>query len=147
MRNLALLLMLAVVAIPASAARRLTVDQLDQALAEVKNKPDQEVVQWLSGLQLIERLSTQRLMRWKDAMPGVQSWKELTALADSSAFLDPPSEDIPPTAPPDQDARRQLLARASAYVDNTLSKLPNFFATQAIAMFEDTPLGSEDATP
>jgi len=147
MRNLVLLLMFAVVAIPAPAARRVTVDQLDQALAKVKSKPDQEVVRWLSGLQLTERMSTPNLMRWKDAMPGVQSWKALTALADSSAFLGLPSEDIPHTAPLDQDAQRQLLALATAYVENTLSKLPDFFATQAINMFEDTPLGHEDATP
>lgn len=146
MRNLALLLVVATVAIPALAGRHVTVRQLDQELAEVKNKPDQEVVRWLSSLELTERMSTQRLLRWKDAMPGTQSWQALTALADSSVFLNLPSEEIPPAAPLDQNAQQQLLSLASAYVENTLSKLPNFFATQAITTFEDTPAARDGLT-
>lgn len=139
MRTTATLILLCAFALPALAARRISVKQLDEALAGTKGKSDREAVQSLAGLELTERMSTRELQRWKDVMPGAASWKVLTALADSSAFLNPPAEDIPRSAPLDHDAQQKLLVLTSTYVENTLSKLPNFFATQAITTFEDTP--------
>jgi len=139
MRKLAVLLFFVAVAIPALAVKRLTLKQLDQALADVGSKPDQEVARSLSGLELTERMSTQELMRWKSAMPGLQSRLALTALADASVFLSPPSEATTKTAPMDTDAQRQLLSLSSAYVEKAMRKLPNFFASQAVVTFEDTP--------
>jgi hypothetical protein len=69
-------------------------------------------------------------------MPGAESWRALIALADSSAFLNLPSDEMPAMAPMDQNAHRQLLTLASAYAESTLAKLPNFFATEAITTFE-----------
>jgi hypothetical protein len=141
--RIAALLLLAEMAQPALAAKRITVKQLDQALANANEKPDQVVARWLAGLELIERMSTQDLLYWKEAMPGIASSRALTALADSSAFLNPPVEKMPKTVPPDHDAQQKLLALASAYVDDTHSKLPNFFATQGITTFQDTPSDRE----
>ena len=145
MRSIAVFILLGTIALPALAAKRVTVKQLDQSLTDAKAKPDQEVARWLTGLELTERMSTQQLLRWKDAMPGSASWRALTALADTSAFLNPPSEEIPHTAPLDRDAQQKLLASTSAYIQKTLSSLPNFFATEAIFTFEDTPAEPQDA--
>jgi len=138
-QSLAFLLFSVIVGIPAQAAKHITVKQLDQGIADSKSKPDQELARWLYSLELSERMSGQSLQQWVDAMPGDKSRKALTALADSSAFLNLPSEEAPKTAPLDRNAQEQLLLSAADYIEKTLSKLPNFFATEAIATFEDTP--------
>ncbi len=143
MRKLTVLLLFAVATASLEAAKRVTVKQLDQGLAEAGNKPDRELARWLYGLELSERLSVQSLQHWKDVMPGDQSQKALTVLADASAFLNLPSEEIPKTAPLDRNAQEQLLLSVANYVEKTLSKLPNFFATEAVTTFEDTPASQD----
>ena len=72
MRKLALFLMLTNFFAPAFAAKRITVKQLDLALNESKGRSEKELAQWLRSLELTERLNTQKLQRWKDAMPGTE---------------------------------------------------------------------------
>jgi hypothetical protein len=62
MQDLTLLLFLTAFAMPALGIERVTVEQVDQALAVGKNKPDQEVMRRLYGLELTERMSTQMLL-------------------------------------------------------------------------------------
>jgi hypothetical protein len=142
-RSLAFLLFSVVVGIPAQAAKHVTVKQLDQVFTEAGNKPDQELARWLYSLELSERMSGRSLQHWKDAVPGDKSRKALTALADASSFLNLPSEEIPKTAPLDRNAQEQLLLSAADYIEKTLSKLPNFFATEEIITFEDTPASQD----
>ncbi len=144
-RSLAFLTLFAVLALPVQAAKRITVKQLNQGLEDAKNKPDQDLERWLYGLELSDRMSSQSLRHWKDLLTGDQSRQALTALADSSAFLNPPSEEMPNTVPLDQNAQQQLLLLTADYIEKTLSKLPNFFATQAITTFEDTPSSQDGA--
>ena len=139
MRKLALLLLLTGIAFPAFAARRVTVEQLEQALAAAHGKPDAEVARQLWDLELSERLSAARLSRWETDLPGPETRQALIALADMSAFLDLPTTDIPDIATPDIPAQRQLMALTIDYVGKTISKLPNFFATRVTTRFEDTP--------
>jgi hypothetical protein len=141
-RSLAFLLLFVVIGIPAQ-AKHITVKQLDQGLADAEGKSDQELARWLYSLDLSERLSSQSLQHWKDAMPGEQSRKALTALADASAFVNLPPNGIPKTAPLDRNAQEQLLSLAADYIEKTLSKLPNFFATEEIITFEDTPASQD----
>src|SRR5580658_6442884 len=100
MRKLALLWLLAGVALPAVAARNITVEQLEQVLAAVHGKADAKVAQQLSGLELTERLSAARLSRWEADLPGPESRQSLVLLADVAAFLDPPAAEIPATPAP-----------------------------------------------
>ena len=65
MRKLGLLLLLVGIAFPALAAKRVTVEQLEQLLAAAHGKPDAEVARQLSDLELTERLSSARLSRWE----------------------------------------------------------------------------------
>lgn len=139
MRKFPGLFLFAVLAMPALAARRGGIRQLDQALTEVKTKPDAEVAHWLAGLELTERVSAAQLARWRDAAPGPESKQAVTMVADAAAFLRAPAGEILQTAPPDDAAQKQLLSLASAYVETTLAKLPNFFASESITTFEDTP--------
>ena len=141
MRKLTLLLLLMGIAFPAFATKRVNVEQLEQVLVAAHGKPDVEVARQLSDLELTERLSSATLSRWEAELPGTEARQALIALADISAFLDLPAEDIPAIATPDIPAQRRLMAQTVDYVGKTISKLPNFFATRVTTRFEDTPRG------
>lgn len=138
MRNCVLLLLLAGIALPTLAAKRVTVAQLELVLAETRGKSEAEVVRKLAELELSERLSNAKLSRWKAESPGPEARQALVALADASVFLDPPLAEIPATATPDLAAQRQIMALTSNYVGRTIHQLPNFFATRVTNRFEET---------
>ena len=128
MRKLALLLILVGMALPAFAARRVTVEQLQQVLASAPGKPDEEIARQLADLQLTERASSARLSQWKAELPGPKAWLALVALADQSAFLRPPEAEMPALPAPDLATQRQIMSSAANYVSRIIPKLPNFFA-------------------
>jgi VWFA-related protein len=139
MRKWLLCFILAGFALPANAANRVTVEQLQQLLAAANAKPDAELAQQLSGLELTERLSSASLFRLEATLAGETSRQALVALADASAFLDPPAAEIPSRPIPDVAEQRHMLALTVAYVVKTIPLLPNFFATRTTNRFEDTP--------
>src|SRR5580704_7125865 len=139
MPKVLLLFLLAGTAVPAFAAKRVTVEQLEQLLAADRGKPDAKLAQQLSDLELTERLSAARLLRWEANLPGPESRRSLVLLADVSAFLDPPAAEIPATATPDLATQRRMIALAVDHVSKTIRQLPNFFATRDTIRFEDTP--------
>lgn len=139
MRKLTLLLLLSAMAMPASAAKRITVEQLEHTLTALQGKTDSEIARQIYGLELSERLSAAKLAQWEKELQGSESRQALVALTDQSAFFDPPPAENPATAVPDADSQRRLLQQASQRVAETLSKLPNFFAERKIKLFEDTP--------
>jgi len=63
MRKLAVLVILVGMALPALAAKRVTVAQFEQALAAVQGKSDAEVAGEISDMELSERLSEVRFAR------------------------------------------------------------------------------------
>jgi hypothetical protein len=71
-------------------------------------------------------------LNWR-ARSGVDS----TSLADASAFLELPAADMPANATPDLIEQRHMIGLALDYVDKTVPKLPNFFATRSTARYED----------
>ncbi len=121
------------------AAKRVTVEQLEQILAAAHGKPDAEVARQLSDLELTERLNPVKFARLKDDLPGEQARQALVALADASAFLDPPPAEIPAAPTPDFAAQRQIMGLVVRYVSKTIPLLPNLFATRQTTRFEDTP--------
>jgi VWFA-related protein len=139
-RKIAFLLTLASLAPQAFAAKHITVEQLEQALATAQGKPDADVARQLSDLELTERLSPAELSHWQTALPGEQTRLALVALADASEFRDPPAAEIPSAPAPDFDAQRNILALTVNYVSRAIPQLPNFFATRVTTSFEDTPL-------
>jgi hypothetical protein len=147
MRKLTLLLVLAGLATMAFAKevvtsqsfKRITVEQLEQVLAAAHGKPDAEVAQELSGLELTERLSTIRLSHWNRHLPGRKSERALAALADESAFLDLPPTDIPTAAVPDLETQRRIAALTVDYVAKSVHGLPNFFVKRVTTNFQNKP--------
>ncbi|MGO8708155.1 MAG: hypothetical protein ACLQMG_10855 [Terracidiphilus sp.] len=135
----AAVLLLAGMAAPAMAAKSLSVEQLEQLLAANQNKADGHVAQVLADVELIERLSPERLARWEKSFPGDKTREVLIRLADKAAFLNPPPQDVLRIAEPDSDTQEKMLALANDYVKTTMTRLPNFSATRETTHFEDAP--------
>jgi VWFA-related protein len=141
MRRLALLVFLVGIGTPALAVKRVTVDQLQQILAGIHGKRDDEAARQLSNLELTERLSTDKLAIWQADLTGPEARLRLTNLARESVFLDPPREELPVLPPPDLQEQRRIMSLTVEYVSKTTHQLPNFYATRETTRFEDTPQG------
>ena len=141
MRKLAFLLLLAGIAPSAFAAKKVTIEQLEQTLAASPSKSDADLAWQLADLQLTERLSSDRLSRLRGEVTGEKSQQALGLLADQSAFLDLPATDLPATPAPDLAEQRRIMGLVVHYVGKTIPQLPNFFATRVTTRFQDTPGG------
>lgn len=119
-----------------------TVAQLGQWLAGAHGQSDGKIAKELGGMNLTEQVSPAQLARWQSALPGRNSREALTALADVSAFLDPPATDMLAAPPPDLKAQGAIFSSAIDYVVNTLAKLPDFSATRTTLHFQDAPAHS-----
>ena len=121
------------------ATKQVTVVQLEQALATAHNRPDADVAQQLSQLELTERLSAASLANLMTELPGAKAREELGILADQSAFLSLPAAEIPSKPAPDTATQRQIMALVVQYVTSTIHQLPNVLATRETTSFEDRP--------
>ena len=121
---------------PRVPAKRVTVHELQQILEAAKEEHEGELTKQLTGVELSERLSSSQLSLWKDRLHGKNSRAALVALADGSAFLAPPAEEILSDRAPDLDTQHQILSRTQKYVQEALPKLPDFFATRTTTEYE-----------
>ncbi len=128
---------------PNVAAKRVTFEQLEQLLKATRGKSDREVVQRLSNLELTEQLSNAKLSSLSVDLRGPKAQEALVALADASAFLAPPSAEIPGDAAPDASAQRRMISLADEYLNETIPKLPNFFATRTTVRYEENPAADD----
>ena len=130
---------------PYVAAEHRTVDQLEPLLASGHDTGDGELAHRLASMELTERMTSARLASWKDRLPGAKSWSALVALADASAFLHPPTAEIPTTAAPDLPTQRLIITQAIHYLSQTIPSLPNFFATRTTVGYSEQPLSEDRA--
>jgi VWFA-related protein len=131
----------AVLPLPALAAHRIPVAQLQQDLsaAIAEHHSDADIAHMVSNVELSERLTAITLGRLAAKLPiQPRTALALEMLADQSAFLDPPPSEIPATEPPDAAAQQHILELARGYVVETMPRLPNFFATRAVTRFDDS---------
>lgn len=137
-----ILVYLIVTATPLSASKHMTVAQFQQALNTAINahKPDTEIAREIGGVDLTERLTEATLGPLKARLaPGTQGARALELLADRSAFFDPPANELPATPAPDSAEQTRILQAARRYVSQTLPRLPDFFATRVISLYDDRP--------
>jgi len=143
MRRIAILFIFAImfvrIATPASGTRRVTVEQLGEALHAAQGKRDSKIADMLTSLELTERLTPVVLSRWEAKLPGDKSRRSLQVVADKAAFLDPPASEIPALPAPDFAVQTQIMTMAVEYTTKTIKKLPNFFARRDTAFYEDDP--------
>lgn len=100
---------------PRVPARRVTVHELEQILDTTNDEHDGELAKQLDGLELSERLNSSLLSLWKNRLRGKKSTAALVALADESAFLDPPAAEILSDPAPDLDTQRQMMSRGELF--------------------------------
>jgi hypothetical protein len=137
MRRLLVLFFLVAAVLPVRAAEKVTVEQLENALAAGSGKGDHVLAKQLGGLELNERLSAPKLAKIQAGMPGKKSRLALLALADASAFLQLPTVEILAAGPPDAETQKLILSRAAAFLAASLYKLPDFFAEKTTTRFHD----------
>jgi hypothetical protein len=137
MARLPIVLLLAAFGPALAAQTSLTIDQFEKSsLPALHTMRDKEAAHELAGLELTERVSTERAARWQAEMPGRHASEALTALVDASAFLGLPAEETPATPPPAIDEQKRMLTRAADSVEAMLHKLPNFYARRTTTHFE-----------
>ena len=146
MRQWVTLLLLAGMALPAMAAKVLSVAEMEQLLAANQGNADKQVAQQLKGVELAERVSPARMARWEKNFSGSKTREALMSLADSAAFLNPPEEDVIPDPMPDAATRTKIFALAVDFTKTTFTRLPNFYAKRITTHFENEPV-MEQPTP
>ena len=127
------------VSVPVFAPQRVTIAQFEQILSTQEEASDADRADRLMGLELTERASTPRLLRWEAEFPGTQTQVALMGLADSSAFLAPPPDEQPALPPPDRETQTRILQLSLAYVHDAAPKLPDFFATRETSTLKYRP--------
>jgi VWFA-related protein len=125
---------------PPAGIERVTVAQLEQALKTNRGRSDSDLARQLSVMELTERLSSARLATLQALLKGKKAQRVLISLADESAFLALPADEIPSIAPPDAATQRLMISRTVDYVNRTIPKLPNFLATRTTVQYHQPPL-------
>lgn len=146
MKRLTLLALVVGLATPAFPAKPIKLDKLNQLLIHAHGKSDRGLAKQLFGLELAERMSSAKLAHWEAALPGPRSRQALVALADASAFLPLPPDEIPAIPALDRTAQDSLLSRIRDYVAKTIPRLPDFFATRDAIDFSDDTEDVESMT-
>jgi hypothetical protein len=123
------------------------VEQLQQRLAAAQGKKDQDLAKRLGGMELRERLNSEKLAKMEADLPGEKSRMALLVLADASAFLQLPKAEAPAIAPPDVDTQRLILKKAAENVIASIQKFPDFFARQTTNRFHDLKLSYFSTNP
>ena len=140
MQKTILLVLAALMVVPAGAARRVTVAQVAETLASsiAQHRTDEQIAREVGALELSERLTASTFDRFAARLPlQPRTALALQLLADQSAFLDPPPDELPSAEPPGAAAQQQMLDAARAYAVQTWSRLPNFFVSRITSRFDD----------
>jgi hypothetical protein len=126
--------------LPARPAEKVTVEQLEHRLAAAQRKEGPGRGETAGGMELSERLNSEKLAKIEADLPGEKSRMALLAMADASAFLQLPAAEIPATAPPDVDTERLILKKAAENVIASVQKFPDFVARETTNRFHDLKL-------
>ena len=98
----------------------------------------------LANLELTERLSTPRLDALLRVIHGERERQTLTADADLSLALAPPSDEIVNRPPPAVGEQRAILERTFGYLNEAIPRLPQFSALRNTVRFEEPPTRNEE---
>lgn len=138
MRKIGCLLLAIAITRPAFAAKKMTVGEFGQSLVKLQVKSDWDAFNELSDLELTERASSAKLAEWEGKLRGKLSREALVALADASAFLKLPADEVILDPAPASAEQQEIMSRANEHVQALAGLWPNFYATLEITHFEDT---------
>jgi hypothetical protein len=139
MKQLGLVLVLALASTPAWCAKKVTVAELKVELDAMHhdNKGDADVANALKQLELSEELTRSMMNELVADVPGPLSTEQIYVLEARSAMLAPPPSDIPTAAAPDAAGQKAILDKAADYVSKNYGALPALAATKTTVRFQD----------
>ena len=139
MRRCGWLLVVLMLASPAWAARKVTVQQLKELLVSLQqaNKSDADVASALKMIELSEELTRTTMNSLVSYVPGPLSTEQVYILEAESATLAPPASDLPSDAAPDAAAQKAILDKAVDYASKTYAQLPHLTASKTTLRFQD----------
>jgi len=128
-----------VLALPAWPAKKITVGELEDMLKTMQadKKSDADVATALKQVDLSEQLTRSKMNDLAAFAPGPLTTEQFYILEARSAFLPPPSSDIPANPAPDSAAQKAILDKASAYIAKIFDQLPETTATKTTLRFQD----------
>jgi len=144
MRNAQILLTaLVAISVPALAAKPTSISQLQQTLAaaQAEHRTDDAVAKQLIDIKLTARLTGLPLQQLIALSPGPTTTQAIQAVADASAFLDPPPTEILDKSAPSAAEQSAIFAQTLHYVVHVLPTLPNFLATRVTGHYVDSLVG------
>ena len=123
---------------PAFASTKVTVAQLEDKLASLQQagKEDQAVADWLKGIDLSEQLSAGAKTVLEKSAPGQLTTDQIEILAGRSAFLPPPTSDLPAAPAPDAGSQRAILTKANDYATKVYAQNPRLLVSRTISRYE-----------
>ena len=119
-----------------SAPQPVTVAKLVDLVENAKSIGDEAAEKDIGHLELTERLSSLELARLTEELSGAKSRSALIAVGDASVFLEPPGSEKLDKPVPDAAEQRQIMVRASDYLNNIIPKLPDFYAKRITTAFK-----------
>jgi hypothetical protein len=126
-------------AMPAWAAKKVTVQQLRDMLVEMQQakKTDEEVASALKQVVLSEELTRSTMNSLVGYVPGKYSTEQIYVLEARSVTLPPPADDLPNAAAPDDATQKAMLDKAADFAVKTYGGLPHLVATRTMIRFQD----------
>jgi len=139
MKRFICILALAISALPAWSAKKITIAELTDMLKTMheQQKTDADVAAALKQIQLSELLDRNTMNSFGEYAPGPLSTEQIYVLEARSATMPPPAADLPTTPAPDAAAQKAILDRAAAYGAKTWAQLPALTATKTTLRFQD----------
>jgi VWFA-related protein len=129
--------------LPVLAAKPMTIEQLQQALAaaQAEHQSDEAEARQLADAKLTARLTGPALQQLIGLSPGPKTTQALHAIAGASAFLDPAANEILSKPAPTGAEQSAIFGLTLHYLVHTLPTLPNLLATRETEHYADTLRG------
>ena len=139
MKRFVCILAMALFALPAWSAKKITIAELTDMLKSMhdQQKSDADVSAALKQVQLSEQLSRSRMNEFGAYAPGPLTTEQIYVLEARSAVMPPPAAELPSTSAPDAAAQKAILDKAAAYASKTWAQLPALTATKTTLRFQD----------
>jgi hypothetical protein len=139
MKRLAWFLVLLMLAVPAWAAKKTTVQELKEMLLSFQEakKGDEYVASQLKQIELSEELTQSAKAELGHSLPGSLSSEQLDILEGRSAILAPPAADLPAMPAPDVAGQKAILSRAVDFVLKRYMQNPHLSASKTTSRFQD----------
>jgi hypothetical protein len=139
MKRTVWILAILMLASPAWAAKKITVQQLKDLLVSIQQdkKTDEDAAAEIRQVELTEELTRPAFYKIVALAPGKFSIEQMYVLQALSAMLPPPASDLPATPAPDAAAQKALLDKSAEFTAKYYAQMPPLAATKTTLRFQD----------